>query len=227
MTLSFWIAAEKWYYLWAPTALGLIMVSALVMVFTLSKRKTKIGKRVIKIAALVLGGSTILILINNQRYGTYLEHVERVTPVIRHMQYKVFQGYQPMTRSTIDTYARYHDPEGVMATGLYNEETVTEAVTYLGKKHRHHYFQRDERIFKQYETSVFFDANRDETEIVGTLYRLKDPEFETIGFNDTHFVFYDRIEIAEEDTGKLYEPEDEFLVPTTKQVFLEWTFKYY
>lgn len=227
MTLPFWIAAEKWYHLWAPGVLGLIMVLALVMVFSLSKRKTKIGKKVIQSAAVIAVGSIILLFINNHRYDIYLEPAGHVTPVIRHMQYKPFQGYQPMTRSTVDAYARYHDPEGVMATGLYEEETVAEKVTYLGKKHRHHYFERDEQIFKQYETSIFFESDKETTEIIGTLYHLKNSKFETIGFSDTHFVFYNRIVIAEQDTGKLYEPEDEFLVPTTKDTFLGWTFKYY
>lgn len=227
MTLSFWIAAEKWYHLWAPIVLGFIMFSALVMVFSLSKRKTKIGKKVIQTAAVIAVGSIILLFVNNQRYDAYLEPAGYITPVIRQMQYKPFQGYQPMTRSTIDAYVRYHDPEGVMATNLYNEETVTEPVIYLGKKHRHHYFKRGEKLFKQYETSVYFDADREQTEIEGTLYHLKNREFETIGFNDTHFIFYDRFVIAEEDTNKLFEPEDEYLVPTTKDIFLSWTFKYY
>ena len=227
MTLSFWIAAEKWYHLWAPGLLGLIMLSALVMVFSLSKRKTKIGKKVILSTAIVAVGSVILLLVNNQRYDRYLEPAAHVTPVIRRMQYKPFQGYQPMTRSTIDAYARYHDPDGVMATGLYDQEIVAEEVTYLGKKHRHHYFERNGQIFKQYESSVFFEPDKEATEIIGTLHHLKNPEFKTVGFTDTHFVFYDRVVLAEEDRGKLYEPEDEFLVPTTKETFLGWTFKYY
>lgn len=227
MTLAFWIAAEKWFEFWAPLSLGLIMFIALVMSFAVTKRKTLIGRRILQTSVLLIGILAIVLFINNHRFSTYLDSAEHVTPVIRHMHYKAFQGYQPMARSTIDTYARYHDPEGVMATGLYTEEVVTENVNYLGKKHRHHYFEHEGTIFKQYESSVIFDSSQNETAIIGTLYHLKNPEFKSIGFQDTHFIFYDKVVIAEEDIGKEYEPEDEFLIPTLKDIFLEWTFRYY
>lgn len=221
------MAAEKWYQFWAPVSLGIIMFSGLVMAFAFTKRKTSIGKNVLKIAAIVVGIFAVAILFNNQRYESYLEPASHVTPVIRHMQYKAFQGYQPMTPSTVAAYARYHDPDGVMATGLYDEEIVREPVNYLGKKHRHHYFEYKGKIFKQYESSVVFEPSESQTAIIGTLHHLKDSEFETIGFNDTHYIFYDHVVIAQDDTGKTYSPEDEFLVPTLKDIFLDWTFRYY
>lgn len=227
MTLSFWMAAEKWFNLWAPVSLGIIMFSGLIAAFALTKRKTNLGKKVLGVSAVTVLGFGLLLFINNQRYESYLEPAGHVTPVIRHTHYKAFKGYEPMSRSSIDTYARYHDPEGVMATGLYEEEIVEQPVTYLGKKYRHHYFECDGEIFKQYESSVVFDDSQAETVLVGTLYHLKNPDFKTIGFVDTQFIFYDRIVIAEEDLGKTYEPEDEFLVPTMKDVFLDWTFRYY
>lgn len=224
MTLEYFISAEKWYHLWAPFLLGSIFLLILIAIFSIYKWHTKIGKSLFMFSILVISGMVLVTTINNRKYYAYLEPAGHITPLIRQMQYKPFQGYEPLTRQTIEAYTRYHDVEGIKATGLYQEEWVSEPVTFLGKKQRHFYFEKDGIVFKQYEASVFFDPKSKETAVIGTTYHLVNPDFEAIGFSDTPYVFYDHLVIAERDNKKQYEPEDEYLVPTLEDILWTWTF---
>lgn len=224
MTLEYWVSAEKWYHLWAPLSLGSIFLLILIAVFSFYKRHTKIGKSLFVFSLLIVSGIALVTVINNRKFQAYLEPVRHVTPLIRQMQYKPFTGYEPLTRQTIEAYTRYHDVEGIKATGLYQEEWVSEPVRFLGKKQRHFYFEKDGIEFKQYEASVVFDPEAKETAAIGTTYHLVNPDFETIGFSDTPYVFYDHLVIAEKDYKKEYEPEDEYLVPTLEEILRTWTF---
>lgn len=229
MSLSFdyWLSAEKWYEGYAGVVFGIGIFIIFAMCFVIPKRKTPFGKRFLSISAVVVAALGCFLLINNRRYEAYLEPASHVTPAIRTSEYTLFSGYQPKSRTQTDFYNRFHDPEGVEATGLYEKEKVIEELIYLGKEGRHHYFEHDGQVFRQYETSVYFDESADQTVLVGYLYYLKDNRFKTIGFQDTKYVFYDRIVINEKDEGKSYQVEDKSLAASTKEAFYDWTFPYY
>lgn len=226
MSFAYWVAAEKWYEAQAIYVMLGIFFLLFAAALSLSKRKTRWGKRFIAAclaSALLLGG---LLLWNNNRYEAYLESGRQVTPGMRVMEYSFLGGYRMLSRSETDAYQRHHNPEGFADIGLYEEEEVFQPITFLGKKGRHYYFQYRDRIFKQYEASVQFDENARESGMVGHRYHLRDDRYESIGFQDSPAVFYDRMVIAGPDNGLTYEPEDEYLVPGSEDVFLEWVFRY-
>lgn len=227
MSFDFWVAAEKWFESTAGIILAVIIFVLFIMAFALTRYKTKIGKRILGGGAIIVAVLGVVSVMNNQKYDEYLEISQHVTPVIRTQTYNFFGGYQPLSRSEVGAYKRYHDPVGIEATGLYEKEEVTIPLTYVGKYGRHHYFEHEGELFRQYENTVSFEPSAAETQIIGSLYHLKNREFETIGFQDTEFIFYEKIVIAEEDTGKTIEVEDENLIPNTKGAFYFWTFPYY
>lgn len=226
MPFDYWVAAEKWYEAYAIYVMLGIFLLLFAAALSVSKRKTTWGKRFIVSClgvSLLLGG---FLWWNNERYAGYLETARLVTPGMRVMEYSFMGGYRSLSRTETDSYKRHHNPEGFAATGLYEEVEVVQPLTYLGKKGRHHYFQYRDRIFKQYETSVEFVEPAAETAMLGHRYQLKDDQYASIGFQDSPYLFYDRMLVAGPDTGQTYEPEDEFLVPTADEVFLEWVFRY-
>lgn len=227
MSFDYWIAAERWYEGAAGIVFGGMIFVLFVMCIALTKRKTKGGKIFLSTGAVIASILLGILLMNNQRYEDYLEPAGHVTPAIRRKEYKMFQGYQPILRSEQDFYARYHDPTGVAATGLYEKEVVSIPVTYLGKSGRHYFFEHEGEVFRQYENSVRFDPEAEETLLMGSLFHLMDRQYESIGFVDTEYIFYEQIVIAGEDDGKMYDPGDEGLIPNTKEAFFKWTFPYY
>lgn len=226
MTIDFWIAAEKWYESYAGILFGVIVFIVYMMTFAFTRRKTKGGKKFLKWAGGIVAILLAVLLINGIRYRPFLAIYEHVTPTIRDLEYTVLQGYQPISSSRRAAYSQVHDPESIEATGLYEKKVRTVPLTYLGKEGRHHYFSFGEFIFRQYETSVVFDSSASQTQIEGSLYELINREYEEIGFHDTIFVMYDRIVIAEEDTGKVYVPEDRVTIPNTSKFFPNWVFKF-
>lgn len=226
MTVDFWVAAEKWFESYAGILFGVIIFIAYIMTFALTRRKTKMGKRILKIGGSILAVLLLVLLINNIRYRPFLDIYDYVTPTIRDQEYTVLQGYQPVSASRRAAYSRLHNPEAIEATGFYEKKVITEPLTYLGQEGRHYYFTYADRIFRQYETSVVFDSSAAQTQIEGSSYELINREFEEIGFHDTIFVLYDRIVIAEEDTGKTYEPEDRVIIPNSSKIFPHWVFKF-
>lgn len=223
MSVAFWNQAERFYAFWLVIIAILLAILVIALIFTHSYAKRKNKKKIsggIVFAFVIL---TLTGLGGYTHYQPYLEQAHYVTPLIRDRK-AVFTGYSYYSNYEQSFFRHLQDIEGLRKLTLYQEESTTEAVTYLGENGAFHYFERaDGRIFKQ-STQVVFSNDYQKTQLTGSRFHLKNADFEKIGFKDPDNTMFIQIEVPAKEEGKHYAAVDELLIPKTEDAFPKWNF---
>lgn len=223
MSVDFWVAAETFYNTIVTVGAVIILVVAMVsgMIYFYSKSPSK--KKIAAgggLIAIVLG---VALFVGHLRYQDFLTVNTHANPLVRDRQ-KTFSGYSYRSEDEMDYFAKIHDPEGVRSLKMYQEATVTEPVTYIGKDEFFYYFEQDGEMFKQ-RAQVIFDADAETTQMVGTTFALENEAFFDIGFRNPPYVMFDHIIVNQEEDSEQIEVEDDSFVDTAEERFARaWSF---
>lgn len=223
MTVEFWLAAENFYNTTmvavAVVILVLLMLTGMILGYSKSQHKKKIAAG----GGVLILGLSIWLVAGHLRYNEFLEVNDHVTPLVRDRQ-KTLGDYIYRSEDEMQYFGKLHDPESVRALEMYQEETVTEPITYMGKDANFYYFEQEDELFKQ-RANVIFDASAEETEMVGSTFQLIDESFFEIGFRNPPYIMYDRIVVNQEDTDELIDVENDDFVDTAEEHFIRtWSF---
>lgn len=178
MTADFWRQAELFYI----SITSFLLISAGVLIFFLALLliyHRKKGKKLILVILLllaILGGG---FLFGRHRYNSYESLSKIVTPAIRDRKKNII-GYSYFDGQTLAGYTRIQDIEGMEQLPFYQEETVTDDIEYLGTAYNSYYFKFDNRIYYLKEPADFQET--DQAQLVGVQFKLKQPDFEGLGF---------------------------------------------
>lgn len=223
MSVEFWNNAEKFYEFWVIVLGIAAFVSLIVLLFIwmyAKKEKRKSG------SLLSLGVIGILIGVGTAghlRYQPYLEQAGRVNPLIRDRQ-PTMAGYVYYGKYEQNYFSQLNDLDSLREMELYEEQRVTEPITYLGSGQYFHYFEREDGVIFKQNRQVEFTEDTDQTQLVGSRFYLKDEAFQEIGFRNPDNVMFGCIEVPASEEGKAYEPEYDPDIPTTEERFHEWNF---
>ncbi|MFL2105502.1 hypothetical protein [Desemzia sp. FAM 23991] len=223
MSVEFWLAAETFYNTTmvavAVVILVLLMLTGMILGYSKSRHKKKIAAG----GGVLILGLSIWLVAGHLRYNEFLEVNDHVTPLVRDRQ-KTFGDYIYRSEDEMQYFGKLHDPESVRALEMYEEETVTEPIIYVGKDANFYYFEQEDELFKQ-RMNVIFDAEAEETEMVGTTFSLIDESFFEIGFRNPPYIMYDHIVVNQEDDDELIDVENDDFVDTAEEHFIRtWSF---
>lgn len=182
MTADFWVHAETFYNTIMVAVFIIILLAVMLsgMIFAYSKSPHK--KKITAgggMLAVLLG---IGLIVGHLKYQAFLPVNDHVTPLVRDRQ-KTFGGYTYRSPDEMDYFARLYDPESVRALNMYQEDTVMETVTYVGKDEFFYYFEHNGKLFKQ-RTNVVFDKEAKASLMLGSAFSLEDEAFLKIGFRN-------------------------------------------
>lgn len=223
MSVDYWVEAETFYNTTmvavAVVILLLAMLSGMIYFYSKSPHKKKIAASG-GILTLILG---LGLVAGHLKYQDFLAVNEHVTPLVRDRQ-KAFLDYTYRSEDDMDYFAKLHDPESVRALEMYQEEAVTEPVSYVGKDDLFYYFEQDGELFKQ-RSNVVFDANVEAAQMVGSTFALKNEAFFDIGFRNPPYILFDHIVVNQEEEAELMEVENDSFVDTAEEHFSKtWSF---
>ncbi|MFL2100445.1 hypothetical protein [Desemzia sp. FAM 23989] len=223
MSVEFWLAAETFYNTTmvavAVVILVLLMLTGMILGYSKSRHKKKIAAG----GGVLILGLSIWLVAGHLRYNEFLEVNDHVTPLVRDRQ-KTFGDYIYRSEDEMQYFGELHDPESVRALEMYEEETVTEPIIYVGKDANFYYFEQDDELFKQ-RANVIFDTSAEETVMIGTTFHLMNESFFEIGFRNPPYIMYDRIVVNQEDTDELIDVENDDFVDTAEEHFSKtWSF---
>ncbi|MFL2133198.1 hypothetical protein [Desemzia sp. FAM 24101] len=223
MSVEFWLAAETFYNTTmvavAVVILVLLMLTGMILGYSKSRHKKKIAAG----GGVLILGLSIWLVAGHLRYNEFLEVNDHVTPLVRDRQ-KTFGDYIYRSEDEMQYFGKLHDPESVRALEMYQEETVTEPIIYVGKDANFYYFEQDDELFKQ-RANVIFDTSAEETVMIGTTFHLMNESFFEIGFRNPPYIMYDRIVVNQEDTDELIDVENDDFVDTAEEHFSKtWSF---
>lgn len=213
ITLEFWVNAEQFYEFWM-VILGIFLFTLLIGIIFVSSYIKKKNNAKVNILLLILTIGTVLVgFFGHFRYKPYLEQATYITPQLRDRQPRMLT-YVPYLRSDQNAYVNMNSLERLRNVVLYEEEQVSEPVSYLGKDEHFHYFERSNgELFKQNQ-KVFFSKEIEEAELNGSLFTLKNKEFLEIGFKEPEQTMFDHIQIPMNQEGITYKPEKDSRIPT-------------
>lgn len=223
MSAEFWTTAENFYETILPV-LGILCAFLLLVIFYIRMYAKGQKKKWMTLGTL---GMMLLSVTYGTwgyvRYQAYLPKAKIVTPLIRDRKRGIF-GNQYFNRQQLDLYLGYNDTENLRKLSFYDEVEVETEITFLGEGSYFYYFEEmNGNIFK-YKRNTVFVPNQTTTKVIGHQFHLNDPSFESIGFFEPGRTMYDRIEIPEEEKGKVYEPENDFIIPQADEHLLRWNF---
>lgn len=223
VSVEFWVAAETFYNTTmvavAVVILVLLMLSGMILGYSKSRHKKKIAAA----GGVLVLGLSIWLAVGHLRYQEFLEVNDHVTPLVRDRQ-KKFSDYTYRSEDEMQYFAKLHDPDNVRSLEMYQEETVTQPITYIGKDANFYYFEQDDDLFKQ-RSNVVFDADATETEMVGSVFYLLDESYFDIGFRNPPYIMYDHIIVDQEEGNELIDVENDDFVATAEEHFSKtWSF---
>lgn len=223
MSVEFWTNAERFYELWFAVISILILICGIAVLFMLIYARKGKKKRKILITLGIAGVLGVIGLVGHNRYQPYLEQAAHSNPLIRDRE-PTMTGYNFYGKYEENYYSQLNDLESLRNMVLYEEERVTEPVTYLGQGQFFHYFeQSDGDIFKQ-SRGIEFSEEAEQTQLVGSRFTLIDEEFQEIGFKNPKNIMFDYLEIPMSEQHKTYEPEYDPHIPSTEETFRQWNF---
>lgn len=223
MSVEFWVAAETFYNTTmvavAVIILLLLMLTGMILGYSKSRHKKKIAAG----GGILILGLSVWLVAGHLRYDEFLEVNDHVTPLVRDRQ-KTFGDYTYRSENDMQYFGKLHDPDSVRALEMYQEETVTEPITYVGKDTNFYYFEHEDDLFKQ-RANVVFDASAEETEMIGSTFHLINESFFDIGFRNPPYIMYDHIVVNQEETDGLIDVENDDFVDTAEEHFIRtWSF---
>jgi len=223
MSVEFWNNAERFYELWFIVLGVLIFLLLMSILFTWMYAKKEKRKRYTLISLVEIGVFALVGFLGHMRYQPYLEQAALINPMIRDRQ-PTMTGYTYYGKYERNFFSQLNDLESLREMELYEEERVTEPVTYLGAGEYFYYFERqDGDMFKQ-SRQVEFSESADQARLVGSRFRLIDNEFQKIGFQSPENVMFEHIEIPRSEEEKTYEPEYDPDIPMTEERYHQWNF---
>lgn len=223
MSVEFWIEAERFYEFWFFIIGLFVLISVIIVIFIITYAKKENRKKYILIVSGLIAIAGTVGILGHFRYRPYLEQASYSNPLIRDREPRMMTYiYYGAVEQTNYSQLNYLDTLRNMV--LYEEEKVTESITYLGQGDHFHYFEDPEgQIFKQ-NRKVDFNEVDQPAQIVGSQFTLKDTSFQEIGFKNLNKIMFDYIEIPASEQGKIYEPEDDFQIPKAEDQFRQWNF---
>lgn len=223
MSVDYWVAAETFYNTIVTAAAVIILVVAMVsgMIYFYSKSPSK--KKIAAGGGLLVVVLSAALLVGHVKYQDFLTLNTHVTPLVRDRQ-KSFSGYTYRSQDEMDYFAKMHNPESVRSLKMYQESTITEPVTYIGKDEFFYYFEKDGEMFKQ-RAQVVFDANAETTQMVGSTFEIENEAFFDIGFRNPPYVLFDHIVVNRKEESEQIQVEDDSFVDTAEERFVRtWSF---
>ncbi len=223
MSVEFWTNAER-FYATGITILSIVIVIiliALVIAATSAKKENRL-KIVIGlfISVMVIG---VVGYTGHLYYQPYIVQARHINPLVRDRTPR-FSGYNYYGRTELITYSQFNDLESLRELDIYEEEEAAESVVYLGQGDYFHYFEHDDgRVTKRLQ-AVRFSEEADETQFIGSFFTLKDEAFKEIGFVNPEHVMFREIVIPASEEGKVYQPEDDYIIPKPEERMNHWNF---
>lgn len=212
MLLEFWVNAERFYEFWIVIIGMMFFTGVIGLIFVSSYAKPGNRKKVNALVLTFSLGGILVGLIGHAYFHPYLEQASYITPQLRDRQPRM-RTYVYYLRSDQNAYIDFNILDRLRKVELYEEEQVTESITYLGKDEHFHYFERSNGdLFKQ-NREVAFNKDITESKLNGSLFTLKNEEFLEIGFKEPEQTMFDNIQIPIGQEGTTYEPEDASRIP--------------
>lgn len=213
MSLEFWVNAERFYEFWIVIIGMMFFTGVIGLIFVSSYAKPGNRKKVNTLVLTFSLGGILIGLIGHAYFHPYLEQAADITPQLRDRQPRM-RTYVYYPQSDQNAYVNFNSLNRLRNIVLYEEEPVSEPITYLGKDEHFHYFERSNGdLFKQNQ-EVTFNKNVAEAELNGSLFTLKNKEFLEIGFKEPEQTMFDNIQIPISQEGTMYEPENDSRIPT-------------
>lgn len=213
MSLEFWVNAERFYEFWI-VIIGMMFFTGVIGLIFVSSYAKPGNRKKINVVVLTISIIGIFVgLAGHFYFHPYLKQAADITPQLRDRQPRM-RTYVYYPRSDQNAYVNFNSLNRLRNIVLYEEEPVSEPITYLGKDEHFHYFERSNGdLFKQNQ-EVTFNKNVAEAELNGSLFTLKNKEFLEIGFKEPEQTMFDNIQIPISQEGTMYEPENDSRIPT-------------
>lgn len=208
MTFEQWTAMESFYYYDFVYLMVVIILAAIALTATIGHVRSK-RPRIIAIISAI-----ILVTVGSYTYITY-QHHQPVIDQTRYVNAAMREYKQDFTRKRrIGTVEKNQYRNGYLkkhfeAVGLYEPETISAPVEYLGDDDKYYYFDLDGLVVYTSEKYVEFSGEVDTAMRVGTQYHLKDNRFTEIGFYESSGKFFDYYLVPSSEKGKKVDPESE------------------
>lgn len=207
-TVDDWLNAENFLYSTSPVLFIIGAIFLFILFFMLLYvKKAAVKHKLLIMACLIVGLAFIIVSVRNgeQKYGWYRKEISNVSSAIRDRDKKMFVGYNYSGK----TRAKVSDKSKIEALKMYEQAPLVEkeGLEYLGETEYLYYFKIYRKIYKINKNSDFlvFDSTIKTPQFVGFSYKLKDPNFESIGFYQEIAPLYTSLTIPKEDEGKVYE----------------------
>lgn len=213
MSLEFWVNAERFYEFWI-VIIGMMFFTGVIGLIFVSSYAKQGNRKKINVVVLTISIIGIFVgLAGHFYFHPYLKQAAYITPQLRDRQPRM-RTYVYYPRSDQNAYVNFNSLNRLRNIVLYEEEPVSESITYLGKDKHFHYFERSNgELFKQNQ-KVFFSKEIEEAELNGSLFTLKNKEFLEIGFKEPEQTMFDHIQIPMNQEGITYKPEKDSRIPT-------------
>lgn len=223
MSVEFWNSAERFYELWFIVLGVIAFLFLMTILFVWMYARKEKRKRYTLISLLGIGAVAAIGVGGHLKYQPYLEEASHVNPLIRDRE-PTMTGYVYYGQYERNFFSQLNDLESLRDMSLYEEERVTEPVTYLGAGDYFHYFERSNgEVFKQNRLVEFIEEST-QAQLVGSRFQLRDDAFQEIGFQNPKNVMFEYIEVPASEEGKTYEPEYDPAIPTAEERFHQWNF---
>lgn len=223
MTVEYWVGAERFYEFWFFIIAGLMIISAITLIFIVTYAKKEKRKRMLLIPIGVAALLGIAGFYGHLHYRPYLEQASYINPLVRDRQPRFF-GYTYYGSVEETYYHQFNDLDALRSLDLYQEEQTVEPLTYLGEGEHFHYFERaNGEIFKQ-SRQIDFNESAPQAQLIGSRFVLKDDGFQEIGFKNPENTMFIALEVPASEAGKTYEPENDAEIPKIEEAFRRWNF---
>jgi len=223
MSVEFWRNAERFYEFWFIIISMLLLLSIIVIIFIVTYARKE---HRLKYILVITGISMIFVFtgfLGHLRYRSYLDQASYINPLIRDRVPRMM-GYIEYRTSEENHYTQLNDLYSLRNLMIYEEERVTEPLTYLGHGEYFYYFKRSNgQLFKQNRHIEFVEMAQ-QTQLIGSRFFLKDKSFQKIGFKNPENTMFEYIIVPASEQGKIYESEDDLQIPRTEEEIRRWNF---
>ena len=223
MSVEFWKNAERFYESGIVIlSVIIVIILAIIVVAATSAKKENRVKIVmgLLISAVALG---VIGYVGHLRYQPYIAQAGYVNALMRDRT-PSFRGYNYYGRTELITYSQFNDLESLRELDIYEEKEATEPVVYLGQGDYFHYFEHEDGRLTKRLQAVRFSEEADQAQFVGSLFTLKDDGFKDIGFVNPEHIMFREIVIPASEEGKVYQPEDDYIIPKPEERMNNWNF---
>lgn len=206
MSAEMWLKSEFFYYSIVPVLLVVGLVALLLLLILLLYRENRRqGLIWLPVVVLLLCGGGFLL--GDHFFHDFKNDNAQITPNIRDRE-KRFIGYKYYDQSTLAAYQRIQS-EAIPSLGIYQAESVSREIQFLGIAHNSVYFKLGEQYYYLRQEPIF--AKQEQAELQGVQYHLIESAFADIGFFTETNNYLTAIVLPESKKELVYESIDGIL----------------